>query len=747
VQPKTPEFAGFGSISPAPSRGRELSTRFDIRLNANHNAFVRYSHDGNTVFGPAGNASAANPPSNWVYSPNWVDQSLGALTSVLRPNLVNDLRFSYLFPSLREYFPTPAQCPGDCIGLGLPQITIAPALFTIGNAGGRGSRSYKRLYDANESLTWQRGAHRMRFGFEWEHSHVSAYSTATNPAAMTLYSPDSVRKFNAQAPAGQQIPLPASFTTIDDILRLPLQSFSVSVGDSHCILPNFGCVNLRDRWHFYWQDTWRIHPRVTLNYGLAYLYETGLRLNYDLSKPEYLRPILGERGLAPTSRDPNDFSPSLGFNWAVSNDDKTVVRAGAGIYYDPTYAPSSGVERVLLLPRGRGQITLQGSGAGNPIPSIPGVPVGQPLNFTVSPTAFTGANLLSVLPEISTDLQRKLGDPNNTDFSVRNIEVLKQGTQLFNHEFTTTYGEHLSIGVQRELARGLVLSADFAYRQFIHTSPGGIDFNHYLSSRGPAIPVCMGAQKDDPKAVCSTGPITVFTSDGRAKYKGLLVRLDKRLSRRTQLLVSYALSSDIGSNGIGPGFNNDNWFENYGPLSLDRRHVLNISGLVDLPKGFQLSFVSTYYSPPPFTAYIGNVDLNGDGTRNDALPGAGVNQLNRSLGKSDLARLVDEFNQHYADKKSAGGQLIPHITLPANYDFGKSYITQDLRLSRQFRWGERYKLLLLGEVFNVLNIANLTGYSGDLTATPTFGQATDRVFQVFGSGGPRSFQLAARISF
>jgi hypothetical protein len=53
---------------------------------------------------------------------------------------------------------------------------------------------------------------------------------------------------------------------------------------------------------------------------------------------------------------------------------------------------------------------------------------------------------------------------------------------------------------------------------------------------------------------------------------------------------------------------------------------------------------------------------------------------------------------------------------------------------------------MIGEAFNVFNIANLSGRNGDLL-NPGFGQATHRVDQVFGSGGPRSFQLAARMDF
>ncbi len=59
---------------------------------------------------------------------------------------------------------------------------------------------------------------------------------------------------------------------------------------------------------------------------------------------------------------------------------------------------------------------------------------------------------------------------------------------------------------------------------------------------------------------------------------------------------------------------------------------------------------------------------------------------------------------------------------------------------------ERWRLSLIGEVFNLYNAANLTGYSGDLTSA-AFGQPTARFTQLFGSGGPRAFQLAMRVSF
>jgi hypothetical protein len=72
--------------------------------------------------------------------------------------------------------------------------------------------------------------------------------------------------------------------------------------------------------------------------------------------------------------------------------------------------------------------------------------------------------------------------------------------------------------------------------------------------------------------------------------------------------------------------------------------------------------------------------------------------------------------------------------------------TNDLRVTRIIRLRENIRLALIGEVFNIFNIANLGGYSDDLQAA-NFGTPTTRTNQVFGSGGPRAFQIAARLGF
>jgi hypothetical protein len=259
------------------------------------------------------------------------------------------------------------------------------------------------------------------------------------------------------------------------------------------------------------------------------------------------------------------------------------------------------------------------------------------------------------------------------------------------------------------------------------------------------IPACTTDQQNDPAALCTRGPISVAHAPGRATSKVLAVRAEKRLSRGFQVLGSWAYSSITGTN-VGNGFNLDNWLENRGPLAVDITHIVNLAGVLQLPGRLQLGMNFSYSSVPPFSAFVGGIDFNGDGTTNDLLPGSTVNVFNRGMDRKDLERLVAQFNERYANTRDSKNVSIPRVTLPAHYSLGDDFHSLDLRLVRSFVLRERYNFSLIGEVFNFCNAANLSGFNGNVT-TAAFGQPTSRLTQVFGSGGPRAFQLAMRVSF
>jgi hypothetical protein len=302
--------------------------------------------------------------------------------------------------------------------------------------------------------------------------------------------------------------------------------------------------------------------------------------------------------------------------------------------------------------------------------------------------------------------------------------------------------------VQRQVGKDLVVSVDFIFRHFIHFGIGNIDVNHFGSVRGPVIRACAGSEANDPQALCSTGSINVAALAGRATYRGLAVRAERRFSRRLQFLASWAYSSNTGTSGAGAaGFNLNNWLQNRGPLSTDLTHMVNLSGVAHLPRRFELGLNFSYTSSPPLSASLTNIDFNGDDNKSIALlPGTTFNAFNRGLGRADLVRLVTQFNQNFAGKTDAQGREIHVLTLPDHYSLGHHFQSLDLRLSRAYSLGEHSRVSVIGEVFNLYNAANLMGYSGDLTSA-AFGQPSGRFNQVFGSGGPRVFQVATKVSF
>jgi hypothetical protein len=731
----TPEFSPLSRITPSPTYQNQFNLRADYRPGERHSVFLRYSHEDIFSYGPTTltGAGLRAYPSAWTRQPGWADQSLLGLTSQWKVNLLNDLRFSYFFVSSAEQAPEVADCP-RCLGIGAPSITVRPDLF-IGTS--TTTTVLARRFHLNDIVGWQKGRHRIQFGGDWETSRGGRTDLGDQPVTMTLFSPKNVREFNKLQPSSLQIPLPTSFLMLQDILQLPLKNFTLGIGNPHVPQAGFGDTRVSPLVRLFYEDTWRLTSRLFLNYGLGWTYD--VPLNYDLRKSTYLTSVLGTSGLSPTSKNWNNFSPSIGFAWSPTHDARTVIRGGAGIYYDfQTAFPIADEERTSLGPRGVGRGSYFSGGIANPFTP------GTFLDFS-HPTLFTGATLEQVLPTIRSQLAQLRGDPNNRDFSVTNIQVDKQGSVIAAN-LPSTSAVHVNVGVQREVVRNLVISADFVFRKFSHLSPPDqVDVNRFSSVGGRVLPICNSAEQSDPNALCSLGPITLTSGIGNARYRGLLVRADKQLSRGWQFLASYAYSSNVGNN-FGVGFNNDSPLENYGPLDRDFRHILSLSGLVLLPMRIQLGFFSNYISKPPFSAFLGGLDLNGDGTTDDLLPGTKVNQFNRGLGKDDLRRLVDEFNRRYAGGQDAQGNFIPPITLPTQFEFGDSFLTQDLRLSRDFILREHWRMTLIGEVFNLLNIGNLSGRSGDLLG-PGFGQATSRVTQVFGSGGARSFQLAARVSF
>ena len=377
------------------------------------------------------------------------------------------------------------------------------------------------------------------------------------------------------------------------------------------------------------------------------------------------------------------------------------------------------------------------------------MPVGTALPASGQVTNLTVGQFMQIYNAQIAGIQAQLSPTNPDDLTVRNIQLSKTASDLYPLEYPVQHSIHMNIGIQRELTSNMILGVEFVRRAFEDTLLGSLDlnrFNRFINGvQTPVIPRCVTAgERADPNAQCSNGAITFWTPGGRERYNALLVKLDKRFSDRYLFGVSYALTNRTTVNGIS---NLDNYFANYGPTG--STHLLNVSALFDLPWNVQLGVISAMASRGPVMPTMANVDLDGDGMTTTPIPGVDYNCFNHGCNEEDLTAAVAAFNQQYAGQRDARNQPIPQLALPADFDFGDTFSSQDVRITKTFALpgGNNTKLAVFVEGFNIFNIANLGGYSYNLSNTATFGQPTNRASQVFGSGGPRAFQLGGRFTF
>jgi hypothetical protein len=478
-----------------------------------------------------------------------------------------------------------------------------------------------------------------------------------------------------------------------DVATCESQAYLGNLANVQSYTQSYGSTNYTvddTLWSLFAQDDYRVRPDLTVNLGLRY-----------------------EQQTFTDSR--RDFAPRAGFAYNWRGDGKTVIRGGFGIYYSQVVDDAqanyalSGPTGVFNYTATAGQVGFPASVTAVPLPAFP-----------------AGAQM-----------------------PVRTLYVRPGRASYYDRFFPTAtlkgypgallnpYSEQWTFGIQRSLQRNWVLSADYVGSHtvrinrpldldspapFVRTAPGqtrsaqaaNCTRPYWIWWYGQQGLACNPAAASNPQPPYSV--ITTDVNDGFATYEALDVNLSHTFSRRLSMLASYTWSHSIDN--VDPDIPNQNPNDpNFtaaaekGNAIFDQRHRFVLSVVWVGPLAIDFGGVATLASGLPFN-YVTGVNNSGDTGATTDRPVINGAVVARNAGRGRPIYDVSPF------------------------------------LERPFALGERVRLLLRAEAFNVFNHPNFVGYSG------TYGNGT---VPGNGFGAPlagitnqlpaRSLQFSGRLTF
>ena len=334
-------------------------------------------------------------------------------------------------------------------------------------------------------------SHIFRFGAAWNHLHGGGFASfqALGPSANSLDGPTEQTLAANSWVAGCPLPGPSG-PCFSGGASNPLNYLAnnVTLGNGQgypSTAPAFGFpaggVGPDNRLSFYFGDSWKFRPNITVNYGIRYVRDTG-RTDSDLGPIAALNQFnnLDYSGLGNRVRQPNlDFAPQVGFAWDTSKKGKTVVRGGIGLFYENSIWNNSEFDRPARLPVGLflGSQTdcSQGSGA-----SFCGQPIGL-----VASQIITAQQQYQAMSAVASSNPSFIGNAlSDTSFNT--------GTALLAPDYVTPRSVQMNLGIQHQIRQGTVLTIDYLRNVATHNLLS-IDTNH-VGSADPRFFVKSAAQ-------------------------------------------------------------------------------------------------------------------------------------------------------------------------------------------------------------------------------------------------------------
>lgn len=714
----------------------QFGLRLDQYLGASDVLNFRYMFSDGNQFNPIPTAGASVPGfpvGEEQRAQNFVAQE----THTFSPSMVGVFRFSFLRNKFlygeRTNHTTPGSLgfqyqPSLDVAVGPPFIQVN-GYTTVGDPITGPRNTYENAYDYSGSVSWVHGRHDLKFGGGWEHLHVNALQgIATNGFFVFVPFPVVPDAF-------------ASFLFGQPVFFLQGRGdFSRGINGKS--------------FNSYAQDTYKITPRLTMNFGVRYelpspyteihnrqtLFVPGRQSTVVPNAPAGLL-YPGDRGvsggLIPTYK--KAFAPRLGVAWDPTGSAKWLVTSSYGIFYEPYYTGQGG-----------------------------------PLQSPISAPPYLQTEQIS-LPNFS--------DPFNGNPPPAGTFATPLTNLTLSPNLPLPYSQDWDLNIQRSLGSDLLLEIGYVgtkgtkLPRFIEGNPAiyvpGLDSSGQpLSTSGNADQrrLYSGCTLNDPPSSCVFSSTGLIAGIANSSYNALETSLKKRFSHGISFLASYTYSKSIddassfnmtGSASKPVAGENDlaqnpfNLAAERGRSLFDARHRLVLSYQWSLPfwrqprtwyqqvlGGWQLNGIATVMSGTPFTVFDSN-DVSQQGgapeitgfsaNRPNLVPGQNPNSGPRTTGAwlnaSAFERIIPDPNSPVQQFGTAGRNIAQ----------GPGYANWDFSAFKDIRVTEGKEFQFRAEFFNILNHANFRLPDSDISS-PTFNQ-------ILAAQPPRLIQLALKFTF
>lgn len=593
--------------------------------------------------------------------------TLGSWTRTFSATTLNELRVQYAYDDVLTNSTDPYGPALEIAGYGFfNRDRFLP------------SDSLNRRTEAADNLSFIRGAHTFKAGVYLLFRHNFSNSATFMSG-----------RFTFGALPGALVSPALAATTIN-----ALQAFNLGLAQSY--QQGFGDGSIH---HFfplyagYLQDSWRVHPRLTLQWGVRY--------EVDTRKP-------------PLPTEKNNVAPRFGFAWDPLGDKKWTVRGGYGLFYAPIDFQIDYVSTTLNEINGFRQIAqvLTTLNAADPLART------GPINIfrTLRDQGVIG------IPTPQRSIQAE--DLRQFGINVAHTGPRPPLTVLFrpSADYQNPYAQQASFGVEREIGPGLSASASYIFVRGVHLTTSR-DENLLPAPINPAKGIRdWGATPANPTGLAFfRDPLlfqgNVYESAANSFYHGLVIEVNKRFSRRHSLHANYTFSKAIDETlDYNSDFQPNDQTTRRAERALsafDQRHKVVVYGTARGPWDLSLMPIFRANRGRPFNLLAGT-ELNND-------------------------------RHNTTDRPFFAGR---------NTGLGPGFWTFDARLARRIPLAERSAVEVMVEAFNLfnhLNYASVNNTVGNLPGPFRVEGRHDRTpSQPLGftaAFDPRRVQLGVRLSF